>query len=400
MHRGAGNPFVGMQGARPEIWALGVRNPWRITMDRQTGDFWIADVGQNVEEEVDFQPPGVAGRNYCWSAKEGTLIYNSSIACTIGTPTDPVIEYDHSAGRCAIIGGYRYRGARFPRMVGTYFYADLCTGEIFGATLSGGVWTSTMLFTSAAQPTSFGEDEAGELYIVHLSGAIHRLVFGELASTHDFNGDTKSDIAWRDGGGNVAIWLMNGTQVANNAGLGAVPMIWSIVGQHDFDGDGKRDLLWRDTSGNTAIWFMNGASVAASVPVGNIPATWTVAGVADFNGDGRADILWRDGSGNTAIWLMQGAQVSANGSLGNVPSGTWSVAGTGDFDGDGEADILWRDTSGNAVDLVHERRAGENDSECRHHPDRIGPWSRPATSTATARATSCCAPATATPSSG
>jgi glucose/arabinose dehydrogenase len=344
-----GNPFVNTPNARGEIWALGVRNPWRITMDRQTGDFWIADVGQNVEEEVDLQPPGVAGRNYCWSAKEGTLIYNASIPCTIGTPTDPVIEYDHSAGKCAIIGGYRYRGTRFPRIVGTYFYADLCTGQIFGATESGGVWTSTLRFTSDTTVTTFGEDEAGELYVVHQSGTIHRLAFGALASTHDFDGDTKSDIAWRDDGGNLAIWLMNGTQIAGNAGLGNVDMTWSIVGQHDFDGDGKRDLLWRDSGGNTAIWFMSGTNVASSVDVGNIPATWTVAGTADFNGDGQADILWRDGSGNTAIWLMQGAQILSNGSLGNIPSATWSVLAIGDFDGDGRADIMWRDTGGHVA---------------------------------------------------
>jgi glucose/arabinose dehydrogenase len=341
-----GNPFVGVAGALPEIWALGVRNPWRITMDRQTGDLWIADVGQEREEEVDFQPPGVGGRNYCWSYKEGTLIYNSSIPCTIGMPSDPIIEYDHSAGKCAIIGGYRYRGSRFPRMVGTYFYADLCTGQIFGATESGGVWTSTSLFKSSTEPVTFGEDEAGELYVVHLAGTVHRLDFGALASTHDFNGDTKSDIAWRDNSGILAIWLMNGTQAATTAGLGTVPMSWSIVGQHDFDGDGKRDLLWRDTGGDTAIWFMNGNSVASSAAIGNIPSNWTVAGTADFNGDGKSDILWRDAGGDTAIWLMSGTQVLSNAGLGNVPSTTWSVAATGDFDGDGQADILWRDTNG------------------------------------------------------
>jgi glucose/arabinose dehydrogenase len=341
-----GNPFVGVTGALPEIWALGVRNPWRITLDRMTGDLWIADVGQNVEEEVNFQPPGVAGRNYCWSRMEGTLIYNANSPCTIGMPTDPIIEYDHSSGRCAIIGGYRYRGSRFPKMVGTYFYADLCTGQIFAATLSAGVWTSTLLYTSAVNVTTFGEDEAGELYVVHLGGTIHRLDFGALTSTHDFNGDTKSDIAWRDTSGDVAIWLMNGAQVATSAGLGTVAASWSIVGQHDFNGDGKRDLLWRNTDGDIAIWFMNGTSVASSTLVGNIPVTWTVAGTADFNGDGQADILWRDTSGNTAIWLMQGAQVLSTGGLGNVPSATWSVLATGDFNGDGQADILWGDSSG------------------------------------------------------
>ena len=368
-------------------------------MDRQTGDFWIADVGQNVEEEVDFQPPGVAGRNYCWSRKEGTLIFNSNIPCTIGTPTDPIIEYDHSAGKCAIIGGYRYRGSRFPRMVGTYFYADLCTGQIFAATLSAGVWTSTLLYTSATNVTTFGEDEAGELYLVHLGGTIHRLDFGALASSHDFNGDTKSDIAWRDTSGDVAIWLMNGAQVATSAGLGTVDTIWSIVGQRDFDGDGKRDLLWRDTGGNTAIWFMNGASVVSAALVGNVPTIWTVAGTADFNGDGQADILWRDTSGNTAIWLMQGAQIISTGGLGIVSPATWTVVGTGDFDGNGKADILWGDTSGDLAIWFMNGVSVAGVSSVATLP-RFGRWSEPEISTATARATSCSATPAATWRSG
>jgi glucose/arabinose dehydrogenase len=349
-----GNPFVGTTGALGEIWALGVRNPWRITMDRQTGDFWIADVGQGTEEEVDFQPPGIAGRNYCWSRKEGTLIFNSNIPCTTGTPTDPIIEYDHSAGKCAIIGGYRYRGARFPRMVGTYFYADLCTGQIFGATESAGVWTSTLLYTSAASVTTFGEDEAGELYLVHLGGTIHRLVFGKLTSTHDFSGDTKSDIAWRDTSGNTAVWLMNGTTVTNqnSSFVANVPGQWGIVGQRDFNSDGSADLLWRDTSGNVAIWEMNGTTVLNqnSSFVANVPAQWSILGTGDFNGDGMGDLLWQDTSGNVAIWEMNGTTVTNQSSsfVANV-AGQWSIKGTGDFNGDGMADILWQDASGNVA---------------------------------------------------
>jgi hypothetical protein len=167
-------------------------------------------------------------------------------------------------------------------------------------------------------------------------------------NTHDFNGDGKSDIAWRDLRGNTAIWLMNGTGILSPGEIGAAPTSWSIVGQRDFDGDGKADLLWRDTSGNTAIWFMNGLQIASARSVGDLPTTWSVVGTGDFNGDGMGDILLRDASGNLAVWLMNGATVSSAGGIGSVPS-IWSIAGTGDFDGDGKTDLLWRDTSGNTA---------------------------------------------------
>ncbi len=180
-----GNPFVGQANVRDEIWALGVRNPWRITFDRQTHDLLIADVGQNIEEEFDVQPAGAAGRNYCWRHKEGLLIFDAGTACTAGTPTDPVLVYDHTAGRCAITGGYRYRGGRIPQINGTYFYADLCTGEIWGATESGGVWTSgSPLFDTALTISTFGEDESGEIYVVDLAGgAFYKLVDTRTATT-------------------------------------------------------------------------------------------------------------------------------------------------------------------------------------------------------------------------
>jgi glucose/arabinose dehydrogenase len=172
-----GNPFVSTPGALGEIWALGVRNPWRITFDRQTGDLLIADVGQDTREEVDFQPPGIAGRNYCWRRKEGTFIFDASVPCTAGIPTDPIFEYGHTAGNCAITGGYRYRGSQFPALTGTYFYADLCTGRLSGATESGGTWTTSELLATGRTISSFGEDEQGEVYVVDLSnGAILRLV--------------------------------------------------------------------------------------------------------------------------------------------------------------------------------------------------------------------------------
>jgi hypothetical protein len=168
---------------------------------------------------------------------------------------------------------------------------------------------------------------------------------GSTRAAHDFNGDGKSDVAWRDGSGDVALWLMDGTTVLSSGGVAGVPTTWSVVGQHDFNGDSMADLLWRDTSGDTAMWFMNGTTVASTANVGNIPTNWTVVGVADFNGDGLGDILWTDGSGNYAVWLMSGATKLSSAGVGNVPT-AWAVVGTGDFNGDGMADILWQDNLG------------------------------------------------------
>ena len=166
--------------------------------------------------------------------------------------------------------------------------------------------------------------------------------------SHDNNGDSISDIAWRDTSGNTAIWLMNGPAILSTGSIGAVPTTWSIAGQRDFNADGNADLLWRDTSGNTAIWFMNGTQVTSTAGLGTIPTTWQIVGTGDFNGDGFGDILWRDASGNTALWLMQGSTVIQSGSLGNLPT-NWAIASVGDFNRDGNADILWRDTTGGSV---------------------------------------------------
>ena len=174
-----------------------------------------------------------------------------------------------------------------------------------------------------------------------------------VVDQRDFNGDGETDILWRNTTtGDIAIWEMSGTTIlnANTAGLGNVPMAWSIVGTGDFNGDGYADILWRNTTtGDLAIWEMNGTTIlnANTAGVGNVPTNWTVVGVGDFNGDGKADILWRNNNGNVAIWEMNGTTIlNANtATFGNMPT-SWFVAGTGDFNGDGNNDILWRDNAG------------------------------------------------------
>ena len=174
----ASNPFVGNPEVLDEIWALGLRNPWRFSFDRQTGDLFIGDVGQGTWEEVDFQPTtSLGGENYGWRLMEGTHCYNPSTDCNDGTLVLPVIEYDHSVG-CAITGGYRYRGSLNPALFGTYFYADYCTGLIWGATEDGNnAWMITELLDTDFRITTFGEDQAGEIYIAdYQGGAIYHIL--------------------------------------------------------------------------------------------------------------------------------------------------------------------------------------------------------------------------------
>jgi uncharacterized repeat protein (TIGR03803 family) len=169
--------------------------------------------------------------------------------------------------------------------------------------------------------------------------------FNLRGATHNFNGDGFSDLVWRDAGGNMAMWLMNGTSISTSAVVATLPG-WQLVGQRDFNGDGYYDWLWRDSSGNTAIWFMKGTSILSSASLGNIPPSWSVVGTGDFNGDGMGDILWQHTSGVLVVWLMNGGTIVGVGNLGTVPTATWKVAGIGDFNGDGKSDILWTTTSG------------------------------------------------------
>ena len=153
------NPFVGVPGARGEIWAYGLRNPWRFTFDRLTGDMFIGDVGQGAREEVDFQPAGVGGLNYGWDDMEGSLCYEPSSGCQTANRVLPIIQVDHSSGDCAIVGGYRYRGTAIPSLAGKYVHSDNCSGRIriAHADGTGGTWTrrhSTRTRRSTSTPSA------------------------------------------------------------------------------------------------------------------------------------------------------------------------------------------------------------------------------------------------------
>jgi hypothetical protein len=166
------NPFAGQSGRRGEIWAYGLRNPWRFSFDRLTGEVYIGDVGQGVWEEVDYQPAGSpGGLNYGWDIREGAHCFGASTCNTSGL-TDPILEYNRSGfSPCgSVTGGYVSRGRWAPALYGEYLYADYCTGQIWRAEQTGGVWGSTELTDRAHQISSFGESERGELHVVNYSG--------------------------------------------------------------------------------------------------------------------------------------------------------------------------------------------------------------------------------------
>jgi glucose/arabinose dehydrogenase len=171
------NPFAGQSGVRPEVWAWGLRNPWRFSFDRLTGDLYIADVGQNNYEEVDFQPASSkGGENYGWSIMEGKHCFREQ-GCDQSGLTLPVAEYDHSQG-CSITGGYVYRGLEFPTLAGIYFFGDYCSGRVWGlARDAGGAWQMAELASTGQQITAFAEDESGALYTLDAdSGTLFKLV--------------------------------------------------------------------------------------------------------------------------------------------------------------------------------------------------------------------------------
>lgn len=165
----ADNPFVGQSGARGEIWAYGLRNAWRFSFDRETGDLWTGDVGQNALEEVDVVR---RGGNYGWNVMEGSRCFRSS-SCNADDFEPPVAEYGREMG-CSITGGYVYRGARLPDLRGVYLYADFCSGRIWGLRYDGErVTEQGQLARAEFQIPSFGEDEAGEVYVLGFDGGIY-----------------------------------------------------------------------------------------------------------------------------------------------------------------------------------------------------------------------------------
>ncbi len=192
------NPFLAESGARPEIWAYGLRNPWRFSFDRETGDLFVADVGQRTVEEVNRQlARSRGGENYGWRRMEGSRCFQPPTGCNTSRLELPILEYSHALG-CSVTGGFRHRGTRSTDLNGLYIYGDFCAGTIWGAEPgANGRWVSRVLLQTSLSISSFGEDADGEVYVVDLSGAVYRIVGNQIFADGFESGDLS---AWRAGG--------------------------------------------------------------------------------------------------------------------------------------------------------------------------------------------------------
>jgi glucose/arabinose dehydrogenase len=369
----ADNPFFGATAGSDEIYAYGLRNPWRFSFDRGTGDLVVADVGQGAWEEIDIV---TKGGNYGWRVFEGNHCTNLD-ATLCNTPSNyifPIAEYGHTGGRCSITGGYVYRGSIGTFPTGAYIYGDLCTGEIFQ--LLGG--NQTLQIDTSLTISSFGEDEAGEIYVIGIGGSVNRLVNTSATCTYSLSPATPAFRANGNTGSIVVTTPVNCTWTAQSnssfinitagtsgTGVGAVTYTVSpnpgalrtgtltIAGQtitvtqgpkenvFDFEGDAKTDLaVWRPSA--SAQWLVVNSSTG-NVDTTTLGTTSDAIVPGDYDGDWKTDTaIWRP---STGVWSIRN---SSNGSTTTV---SWGVNGDipvpGDYDGDGKADIaIWRPSSG------------------------------------------------------
>ncbi len=167
------NPYATEPGAAPEIWMLGLRNPWRFSFDRATGDLWIGDVGQNAYEEIDRVPDGASGMNFGWNVREGLHEFGGGPSADF---VDPVLELSHADGNCSVTGGFVYRGTAIPELAGSYVFADYCVGSLTALEQRGDAVVAHDLGLQVGEVTSFGEDVDGEIYVLSRQGTISKLV--------------------------------------------------------------------------------------------------------------------------------------------------------------------------------------------------------------------------------
>jgi hypothetical protein len=342
----AGSGTNGFSGDGGPATSASLSYPTGVAVDA-AGNLFIADTSNNRIRKV--TPDGVirtvAGGAFNFS---GTISGDGGLATSASLfyPTSVAVD---AAGNLFIADQY---DQRIRKIIPSGLISTVAGNGTAGFSRDGVPATSASLNF----PSGVAVDAAGNLFISnsdteYVDGTsrirkVERRARNDFNGGHDLNGDSRSDILWRDTAGNVSVWQLDGYSITANSFIANIWTGWTIAGTGDFNGDRKADILWRDTAGNVATWLMDGADVSSHSATGNMPASSKVAGVADFNGDGKSDILWRDSSGNVVMWLMNGHTIASSSFIANI-STDWTIVGTGDFNGGGKADILWRDTAGN-----------------------------------------------------
>jgi len=349
-----GNPFVEQPNDNPntkaEIWAYGLRNPWRFSFDRETHDLLIADVGQGAHEELDFQlANSTGGQNYGWRLMEGSFCYNPVSNCNPGSLTLPVLDFTHSDGNCSITGGFRYRGD-YNALDGAYLYGDYCSGRIWGAVPgSSSSWETTELLDTAFNISTFGEDRAGRVYVASYSdtvGSLYRIVNPNATSAlADFDGDHVSDAALFYSTGTWA-WLTSWsgfTHVASSAafdtGGGATPLLGN-----DFDDDGRIDPTVFYPDWGQIYWQVSSTNLQSSYGYFTTTAHPVAISANDYDGDSRSDpALFYPANG---VWSWKNSSNNSEGLAAFNAAGNPTPIANADFNGDGRSDptLFYADT--------------------------------------------------------
>ena len=394
----ADNPFVGTAGA-DEIFAFGLRNPWRPSFDRALGDLYIADVGQGSWEEIDL---GQKGANYGWNVFEGPAVFAGGTP-TGGSAVAPIYSYDHSVGQ-SITGGYVYRGES-EGLQGQYFFADFVQGKVFTLHFDGSAWTAvehtsqiTTDFGAINNPSSFGQDGRGNLYLVDFDGEVFKLtprvtsfdqgdnlqglggddmIYGG-SGNDSLNGGAGNDMLLGGAGADrfmfdnatsgadvvgdfvpaqdLMVLSRTGFGLATGGSLAAAGVSFvtgtsaTTAGPTILYDPGTGNISWDgDGTGAGAAMLLARVALASIVtPNADISysstAGWNALATGDFNNDGADDVLWQSTAGQTGAWLMSNGQIASTTNYGSTAG--WSVLAAGDLNHDGTDDLLWRSTGG------------------------------------------------------
>jgi glucose/arabinose dehydrogenase len=358
------NPFVGNASVRPEIFAYGLRNPFRMAFDRGTGDLFIGDVGQGAREEIDLLPlssPG--GENFGWRIWEGTRCNTTAsgvtqASCDALPQVAPILEYEHTvadagSGFCSasVTGGFRYRGTRMPALNARYLFTDYCTGRLWYASLgNAGTWQRTIFSDTGLHFAAIVEDPEGEPILLGGDGTLYRLAPRDADSDglpdwyeRAIGGSTTTVVAAADAEGdgmsNLIEYRLNSNPLSRRGKPARV----------DFNRDGLADIVWREpASGGVVTWYVGNAGYTGAKFLGG-DTTWTPLAMGRMRGLDETDIVWRAGANAIAWYMNRGNYLSSQFLCGLLPAAAFALSGPTDAAATGTDSVYVADPTGTGV---------------------------------------------------